>query len=312
MDRILITGGCGFVGSHLVRFLVEDTKKEIVVLDNLSHGSLETISPFMEMGRVRFVNADIQDTTSITRAMRDVNLVFHLAAQSNVVGANQDLEYSFSTNVIGTFNILRVACDIGVQRLIFTSSREVYGQPDNLPVSESSVLHARNGYGASKIAAEQYCDIFRQNYGLDVRVLRLANVYGDGDLGRVIPTFCTNAYLDRPLVVYGGSQVIDFVWIGDVIRALWDAALTPDWQGPVNVGSGTAVTVIELAHLVKRLTGRPDVPIELRPPRSIEVDHFVADVSRMRSCLGWAPRQKPLEYLPEVVEYYCRSVQESE
>jgi UDP-glucose 4-epimerase len=302
--RILVTGGAGFVGSHLVDELVSRTNARIIVVDNLYRGSAEWIEPHIARGRVEFIKADIRDLQALAEAMRGSGIVFHLAALSNVIGASQSLEYSFTANVVGTFNVLQAARAQGVERVVFTSSREVYGQPDAVPVSEDAPVHAKNAYGASKISAEQYCAVFRENYGLDVRVLRLANVYGPRDRGRVIPLFCEAFAQRQPLIIYGGQQIIDFVWIGDVIRALLDAVQIPEWPGPMNVGSGSGVTVLELAHRMRSLIGQLDWPLDLRSPRSIEVGRFVANLARMRHCLGWIPSETALGRLAEVMIAY--------
>src|SRR5207245_6922028 len=138
---------------------------------------------------------------------------YHLAAQSTVMGGVTAAEYTFTTNIVGTFNVLRAAATCGVERVVFTSSREVYGEPINLPVDEDSPLLAINSYVASKVAGEAYCRAFRREFGLQVGILRLANVYGQRDIGRVIPMWIEQAMSGRELNVYGGKQVIDLVWI---------------------------------------------------------------------------------------------------
>ena len=284
--------------------MVSRTNATIIVIDNLYRGSLEWIQPHLAQGRVEFIKADIRDFEALTEAMRGSRIVFHLAALSNVIGASQDLPYSFTTNVVGTFNVLQAARVQGVERVVFTSSREVHGEPDAIPVSEDSPLRAKNAYGASKIAAEQYCTVFRENYGLDVRVLRLANVYGPHDRGRVIPLFCEAFAQGQPLIIYGGQQIIDFVWIGDVVCALLDAVQVSEWSGPINVGSGRGTTVLELAHRMRTLIGKPDWRLDLRPPRSVEVGRFAADVTRMQHCLGWTPNGPALARLADVMVAY--------
>ena len=174
--------------------------------------------------------------------MQDVSIVFHLAAQSRVLGAVENLEYSFSTNVQGTLNVLTTARDAGVKRVIFTSSREVYGDPDHLPVPETAVLLPKNVYGASKMAGEAYCHSFRKD-GLETVVLRLANVYGTRDHDRVIPLFIENALQGRALIINGGNQVVDFVWIEIVIDALCAAGFEQTISTPLNIGSGKGITI---------------------------------------------------------------------
>src|SRR5262249_25559920 len=149
-----------------------------------------------------------------------------LAAQSNVMGAVYDADYAFSSNVTGTYNVLQAAKSAGVKRVLFTSSREVYGDPEQLPVQETSALRPKNGYGASNAAGEIYCHT-AANEGLETSILRLANVYGTRDRDRVIPLFSQAAASGAPLTLYGGEQVLDFVWIDTVVDALIKAAFGP-------------------------------------------------------------------------------------
>ena len=167
--RLLVTGGAGFIGSHLVDRLVAAGYGRITVLDNLRRGCIGNLAESRK--RIRFLEGDIRDLDWVRRAMRGVGIVYHLAAQSNVLGARQDEDYSFTTNVAGTLNVLRAARDSGVKRLLFTSSREVYGDPESIPVPESAPLAPKNGYGASKMAGEAYCRAF-QGQGMDICIVR--------------------------------------------------------------------------------------------------------------------------------------------
>src|SRR5207245_6973446 len=150
---------------------------------------------------------------------RGPNVVCQLAAQSNVMGAVYDADYAFGSNVTGTFNVLRAAASAGVKRVVFTSSREVYGDPRQLPVRESCPIRPKNGYGASKAAGEVYCRA-AANDGLETVILRVTNVYGTRDRDRVVPLFARSAGSGSPLTLYGGKQVLDFVWIDTVVDAL--------------------------------------------------------------------------------------------
>ena len=158
MKRILITGGAGFIGSHLVDRLALDPSNHLIVLDNLRRGRLANLEPMTD--RVEFIQGDICDRSVVERAVQGVDLVYHLAAQSNVLGAVTDIDYSFRANVVGTFEVLKAAAEAGVRRLVFSSSREVYGDPQTLPVPESAPISPKNAYGASKAAGEMYCRAF--------------------------------------------------------------------------------------------------------------------------------------------------------
>jgi len=300
--KILVTGGAGFIGSHLVEALV-DCGHEVRILDNLFRGSTEFIEKHLASGRVTFIRGDVRDVQTVQAAMKGVQVVYHLAAQSNVIGAVNDTEYSFTTNVVGTFNVLTCASACGVQRVVFASSREVYGEAKQLPVDEKLPLQAKNEYGASKIAAEAYCRAFAGK-GLQTAILRMTNVYGTRDTGRVIPIFVEKALGKQPLTLYGGEQVIDFIWVGHVVSAFMAAGFEVNWpvRQPINVGSGSGTSIKQLAKDILKLTNSP-ASVNIVPSRAPEVVRFVADTGRLRKLLPY-PSRDPLYKLPEVVEYW--------
>ncbi|MFN8507780.1 MAG: SDR family NAD(P)-dependent oxidoreductase [Dehalococcoidia bacterium] len=290
--RVVVTGGAGFIGKHLVAALVA-RGDDVVVLDNLRRATREAVHPGAE-----FIEGDIRDPETVARAFAGAARVFHLAAQSNVMGALSDARYSFTTNVAGTFNVLEAATAAGVERVVFSSSREVYGEPGSVPVREDAPLLAKNPYGASKLAGEAYCRTWHHTGAIEVNILRFANVYGPGDTGRVIPLWLERAAAGLPLDVFGGEQVIDFVPVDMAVTALL-AAAERDLDGPVNVGSGQGTTLLALADRVRALyPGCPSV--DIRPARSAEVVRFVADVGRMRAVLGIEPPDDPLAGLAEL------------
>jgi UDP-glucose 4-epimerase len=212
------------------------------------------------------------------------------------MGAVRDATYTFHSNVIGTFNVLMACRQASVDRVLFASSREVYGEPITLPVDEDSPLLSINSYGASKVAGEAYCRAFRREFGLQVAILRLANVYGPRDIGRVIPTWIERATAGLNMDVYGGKQIVDFVWIDHVVDALIRAAAHDGPLPPTNVGSGTGTRIIDVARRIGRLAcGHPRV--NLQPARSMEVTRFIASVERMRQLLGVEPPLDPLANL---------------
>ena len=297
--RIVVTGGAGFVGSHLVDRLLAGTQAHVLVLDNLSRGQLSNLVGHIAETRLEVVHGDIRDSDTVVNALRGATLVYHLAAQSTVMGGVTAAEYTFSTNIVGTFNVLRAAAMCGVERVVFTSSREVYGEPINLPVDEDSPLLAINSYGASKVAGEAYCRAFRRELGLQTTILRLANVYGPRDFGRVIPLWVDQASAGRNLDVYGGKQVIDFVWIGQVVDALVQPAEFDGALHPINVGSGPGTRIVDLARRILRLADRQG-HVGLQPARSMEVTRYIANVERMQQLLKIDPPLDPLAQLPKM------------
>ena len=296
--KALVTGGAGFLGSHLVDALVA-AGDEVIVLDNLWRGALANIDRHLCSKHVTFIEGDIRDYSAILEAATGVDVVYHLAAQSNVIGAITDTDYSFTTNVTGTYNVLTAAACAGVRRLVFASSREVYGEPESLPVPETAGLSAKNVYGASKVAGEAYCHVWQSTTGLECQILRFANIYGPRDRDRVIPIWLQRASRGEPLELYGGEQVIDFVWVGTAVRALL-AAAGSQLSDPINVGSGTGVTLPHLAHRILEETGSAS-KLKILPARPVEVVRFVADVGQMQRALGVTPEPDPLAHLGECV-----------
>ena len=299
--KALVTGGAGFIGAHLVEALMA-AGDEVVVLDNLRRSDrvrLDAIRRAARGGALRLIEGDVRDRDTVRAATTGVERVYHLAAQSNVLGAVSDLDYSFTSNVVGTYNVLVAAREADVGRIVFSSSREVYGEVDQVPVAEDHPMNPKNAYGASKVAGEVYCRVFQNTYGLDVSVLRLANVYGPGDSDRVIPIWLDRARRGEDLELYGGTQVLDFVPVGLVVEALRRAAERSLGGQPLNVGSGVGTTLYDLAARIQALSGAA-VGLRVLPARAVEVTRFVADVSRMHALLGLEPPSDPLVALPDL------------
>lgn len=300
--RILVTGGAGFIGSHLVQRLVSEGYPAVTVLDNLSRGRTSSLAGVWES--IRFVEGDIRRDETVARLMEQADLVFHLAAQSNVIRALQDVDYSTSTNIVGTAAVVQAARASGVRRLVFTSSREVYGDPTNLPVGETAPLCPKNAYGMSKVAGEMCCFMSR-GHALETVILRLANVYGPRDFDRVVPRFIESALAGRPLTVYGGQQILDFVHVDHVVDVLMKAGFGEHVDGPMNIGSGQGVTIAELAERILEISNS-DSSICWKPSRDVEVSRFVAETAKAKKLLGFEHRHESLYRLPELVSWYAR------
>jgi len=296
-----VTGGAGFIASHLVDRLVLDDTQEIVIYDNLYRGRRENINHHRGNSRVVFMEADIRDYTRLMEAARGSDIIYHLAAQSNVMGAVNDPEYSFTTNVIGSYNVLKVASQTGVRKVIFSSSREVYGEPRSLPVDEEHPIGSKNPYGASKVAGEMYCRVFNNLFGVEVAILRLTNVYGPRDYDRIITIWLDCALKGKDLVVYGGKQVIDFVWIDQVVEAMLRATQIDLGDQVVNIGSGKGVHILDLANRILNLF-QTKSKIDLQPARAPEVVKFIANVKLMQHVLGLEPPEDALFGLPRLLQ----------
>ena len=300
--RVLVTGGAGFIGKHLVAALL-NAGNDVVVLDNLRRGDREVVPTEAE-----FIKGDIRDRSTLRDAMQNCERVYHLAAQSNVMGAQTDLDYSFTSNVVGTYHVLSCAAELGVRRVVFTSSREVYGEVEQLPVAEDHPTSPKNAYGASKVAGEAYCRVIEATYPLDVNVVRLANVYGPGDRDRVIPIWLDRAAHGENLELFGGQQVLDFVPVSVVVSALLRAGEISLNGTPVNVGSGQGTSLKDLARQIQMLPGA-HVKVNVLPARSVEVTRFVADVARMQTVLDLQPPSSVLTQLQALWDVTSSRVQ---
>jgi UDP-glucose 4-epimerase len=301
--HVLVTGGAGFIGSHVVDCLLRHPDCRVTVFDNLRHGAIKNIAQSLTgEGRCVFVEGDICDPAAVARAMSGVDAVIHLAAQATVMDAVRDPAGTFAANVAGTENVLQAACQPPARRVIFTSSREVYGEAARIPVPETAPLNPKNTYGTTKFEAEKICRQYRQ-CGLPVSTFRLANVYGTRDYDRVVALFVGKALRGEPLTIYGGEQILDMVWVEDVARVLVDATLRPDWIGePLNVGSGVGISIRALADRVLSLVASAS-RLEVIPARAAEVTRFVADLSTVRRYFDWPVTTAPLPHLPDVVQW---------
>jgi UDP-glucose 4-epimerase len=298
MTRIAVTGAAGFLGSHLVDTLISQGH-EVLGIDNLRRGRIETIRHHIDAGKLRFLQDDIRDLRAISAALSGAEIVFHLAAQSNVMGSMTDPDYSFTTNVIGTYNVLKAASEAGVKRLVFSSSREVYGEPESLPVDERQPTQPKNYYGASKVAGEAYCRAFDSEGLLACTVLRFGNLYGTRDRDRVIPMWLAAAAAGESLRLYGGDKILDFLHVGYAVAALVAASLYADY-GPINVASGIGTSLNDLAaQILEMSASRSSLSIE--PTRPVEVSRFVANVEKMRTLLHVEPPAEPLGALAGMV-----------
>jgi UDP-glucose 4-epimerase len=228
--KILITGGAGFIGHHLANRLAEH--HTVVVYDNLYTGDSRRLN-----SNIEFVKGDLMDLTHLSKASRDVDVIYHLAAISRVLESVKHVEVAREHEC----------------KIIYASSREVYGDAQYLPVDEEHPLNPKNPYGASKLAAEHIIRAMATTYDMRYAIIRLANVYGKGDFSRVIPTFLHNIKEGKDLVIYGSSsKIIDFIHINDMVDALI-ACLDVDEQ-ILNIGSGIGTTLRELADIFKNFS----------------------------------------------------------
>lgn len=305
--KILITGGAGFVGSHLCDKYVAQ-QQAVVCVDNFMSGNLLNVRHLLDCRNFKLIKGDIRDKALLRRTMVDVNAVFHLAAQVHVDRSYIEPELTWDINVRGTQNILEVAKETDVERVIFASSSEVYGSAIDGPISEDHPLQAPHPYGASKIAADRMCHTYTKTYGMDISICRFFNTFGprqrDQGYGGVISIFARKALSGHPMVIYGtGYQTRDYIYIDDAIAA-YDLVLRKEGVAePINFGSGKEVSIKELANIIGKLSNRP-YRIVHGPPRIGEVQRLIADPKRAKELLGWEALTDIEDDLGQFVEWY--------
>lgn len=286
--RVLVTGGAGFIGSHLVRALVR-AGYSVRVLDNFSVGSLNNLKDVLES--VELVVGDVRDGEVVELAVRGVDVVVHLAALIDVAESVEKPDLYFDVNVFGTYNVVR-ACR-RVSSVVFASSCAVYGEPVRVPIDEEHPLAPRSPYAATKVAGEAFVKAFAELYGYRPVILRLFNVYGPKQskaYAGVIMEFLRRVTRGEPPVIFGdGEQTRDFIHIDDVVQAIMKVLTSDRACGVYNVGSGRSVTINELAQLVLKLTGRSDLRPIYAPPRPGDIRYSVADISKARKELSFSP-----------------------
>jgi len=303
----LVTGGAGFIGSHLARALVERGDR-VRVLDNLSTGCLANLDAIR--GRVAFIEGDLLDATKVAEAVNGVDCIFHQAALASVP---RSVEHPLATHaacVTGTVVLLDAARRAGVRRVVYAGSSSVYGNQPASVKRESDLPAPISPYGAAKLAAEYYCRAFSAAYGLETVTLRYFNVFGprqdpNGPYSAVIPLFITAILRGRQPVIYGdGHQSRDFTYVANVVQGNLLAADAPGVSGEVlNVACGGSITLVELLDAINRVLGT-SVAAEHAPPRPGDVRESRADVSRARAMLGYAPSVDFIDGLRQSIDYY--------
>jgi len=303
--RVLVTGGGGFIGSNLVRSLLE-RGDEVRVLDNFSTGNRGNLAGL----DIEVVEGELRSYERVHNAVGGVEVVFHLGALGSVPRSVQDPLTSSAVNVEGTLNVLLAARDEGVRRVVFSSSSSVYGMRRDLPVTEATPPDPLSPYGVAKLAAERYCVSFSRVYDrFESVVLRYFNVFGPrqsplSQYAAVIPLFVTSIAAGRPVAINGdGEQSRDFTYVANVVDATVRAADAPAVSGEiVNVSAGAPVTVNQLADAIGNVVGKP-VERTFGPPRAGDIRASWADGSRAREVLGYEPSIGLEEGLRRTVEF---------
>ncbi len=290
--RVLVTGGAGFIGSHLVDALA-DRGDQVVVLDDLSTGDRGRLP-----AAIRFVEGSLADPDTVAGAVDGAEVVFHLGALGAVARSVDDPLASDTANVRGTLVVLDASRAAGVGRVVFASSSSVYGGADVVPTPEDAPLRPRSPYAVTKLTGEHYCRVFTELHGLETVALRFFNVYGprqspDSTYAAVIPLFCRAVLAGEHPTVHGdGGQSRDFTFIADVVDALFAAAVAPAKRcsgRPYNIAAGRSTSLLELLRLLGGLTGTHPTPVHT-DPRAGDVYRSEADPSAARRDLGFECR----------------------
>ena len=313
--RYLVTGGAGFIGSHLVERLVREGA-DVTVLDDLSTGRRENLRAVRE--RIRFIRGNVARLDVCRRAISGVDYVLHHAALTSVPQSTRTPVVAHQTNATGTLNLLLAAQEAGVRRVVFAGSTAAYGDAAEQPTHEGLLPKPLSVYAASKLARESYCQAFWYTHRLETVVLRYFNIFGprqnlNSQYGAVIPLFVTAALRGDPPLIYGdGQQTRDFTFVANVVEANLLACHAPDVAGGVfNIGCGDATSINDLWRQIAALVGVHIEPV-YDAPRAGDVRHSFASIARAREQLGYRPAADLGEGLRRTVAYYKERLQARE
>jgi UDP-glucose 4-epimerase len=306
MSKVIVTGGAGFIGSHIAEELVK-LGYQVVILDNLSTGRLSNLDPIYTKKNIEFVQGSIVNLSLLRKLFSGVDYVFHQAAIASVPSSIKNPKASHVVNITGTLNILLAARDKEVKKVVFASSSSVYGNTPTLPKIETMTPNPQSPYAVTKLTGEYYCEVFHKIYGLNTVCLRYFNVFGprqdpDSPYAAVIPLFITNVLAGKSPVIFGdGEQSRDFTFVKDVARANILAAESTS-TGVFNIGSSTRVTINHLAQLIIKLAGNDRIQVEHKGIRAGDVVHSLADITKAGS-FGYHPKYNLEKGLKEAYDY---------
>lgn len=312
IQKVVVTGGAGFIGSALIRELLAQGAGEILALDNLNSGKAENLAGLPE--NVKLFEADIRDLAAITPAFAGAGLVFHLAAIPSVPRSIKEPVPSHEVNINGTFNVLSACRDAGVGRVVYAASSSAYGDTEVLPKVETMVPKPQSPYAAQKLMGEYYCGVFSSCFGLETVALRFFNVFGprqdpNSAYSGVLSLFMKALLTHQAPTIFGdGEQSRDFTYVDDVAALIYRASQKPSVSGRVyNAGNGNRYTLNETWALLQKIAGA-ELEAKYGPPRQGDVRHSQADTVAAKRDLDHAPQFTFEEGLKRTFEWYRASL----
>ena len=315
-QTVLVTGGAGFIGSHLVEYLLE-RGFPVIVLDNFRNGTRENLAGLAGSGLLRVIHGDITDWDTCHRACQEAGAVFHLACLGVRHSLHNPVE-NHQVNALGTLNVLQAARARGVNRFVYVSSSEVYGRATDFPIRETTTTWPLTVYGASKLAGEHYARAYFECFGLPAICVRPFNNYGprshfEGDAGEVIPRFILRALSGQPPVIFGdGSPTRDFLYVRDCVEALLQIAECDALLGQVvNLGYGEELRIDQLAQNVLSAAGRTDLRPMHEAARPADVPRLWVDTTKLKAATHFQPKVSLAEGMARTLEYFRKLLSEN-
>ncbi len=311
-QRVLVTGGAGFIGSHIVDELL-NRGFETFILDNFSRGNLNNLEDNLHNPLLHIVHGDISQIKDTLKDLKDLDVVFHEAAIASVTDSVRNPAKVFDSNVASTMKVMDFCLDAGVKKIIFASSSAVYGDLPKDILKEDLVCKPTSPYGASKLAVENYLYGYWRTYGLKSVSLRYFNVYGprqsNNEYSGVIPIFADRLLNNTSPIIYGdGSQIRDFVNIKDVVDGNMLAMASNNAVGEIfNIGTGVPTSILDLVHIAKKILGKNEITPIFNEARAGDIVQSLSDISRARNLLGYNPRINIQNGLENFMKAYSSS-----